>query len=302
MRNCILWFVSLALIACTTRPAEPERVAPDPRRAWEAVPTNGNAWVWINLSALRADPRFATLLASVPDATVGVLGNALRDAERGVVVATDAAFSDRVHILEGAWDGAALRAELLDGTNVARQRFAVEEIGESALFVAPGAPWAVAWDGARLLFTGPATALRPMLVATPRYPRTADPSPAMVARWEPPSMVTRALAQRLGRPELSAPLEALRRLDLEETMSAGVDLHLRAQFSNGEAVVSAQAAITALAAIGAAELQASLAPGTVAPMLDALTFERSDQQLDVWWELDRRTVQTALDAIAPEAP
>ena len=302
MRKWTPWIVSLALLACTARTEQPAPVAPEPRRAWEAVPDNGTAWVWVNLAALRAEPRFAPLLAAVPDDTLGVLGNALQVAERGVMVATDAVFSDRVHILEGTWDGDALRDELLGGTNVAAQRFAVEQIGDAALFEAEGAAWAVGWDGGRLLFTGPASAVRPMLVATPRYPRTPDPSAALVAGWAPPAMVTRAMAQRIGRPELAGPIESLTRLDLDASLGAGIDLHLRGQFRGGDAVVAAQSAVTAIAAIAATELLPPLAPGALAPTLDALTFERSDQQLDVWWEFDRRTVQAALDALGPVDP
>jgi hypothetical protein len=267
---------------------------------WNAVPAQASAWVVVDLARLRADGRFDSLLSTALPTSGpqndGQLGQALSYANRVLFAASDAFFSDRFHVLEGTWDGAALGAELESGEGVASEGMTEQALGRGTLWSAPSLPWAVAWDGGALLATGPPSALQ--LAFPPRPERTAPDwvgDAMLTAAWTPPSLVRGILADRIDRPELAEPIRALRNARLTVSAGAGLDMHLELHFANADQVEPGRAALEALVAIFALEF----VDAPLTESLRGLTFESraTDSALDVWWQIDRASLRTWLGLV-----
>lgn len=300
LRSILAILCVASLLGCQRAPSEPAPAPAPPRTVWDALPPAATAWGVVELGVLRADERFAPIIAAIgSEAGSGTFETALGRADRLLVHATDAFFSDRVHVLEGDWDANALHAELT-ATDAATGAMTPVDLGDDArVYVRDDAPWVIGTDGGALLLTGPRDSVEAALRAGRRgtRPRALEGTVA-TARWAPPELVRGALARRVGRPELATPVAGLEEAELSVSVGAGVDLALTTRFVDSTSAEAGQAALAAVLAVAAADL----APERVASWTDGLTLERQEATVRAWWEFDRAAVSELLALASPLLP
>lgn len=217
------------------------------------LPNADTAWAYVSLDAVREDPRLAPALASAA-AGDDVFARALAEADVWCVVATDALFSDRTNVLEGAWEPSAIARELTSGENSVGRAFEQLAVPGGVLWRAEGAPWVVASDGARLLLTGPEAHVRHLL-AQPRSARVAPESDAQIY-VAPAPLLREGAAMRLPREELAEPVRAIERVTVDLELGLGLDVVATVELESAEAVAPARAALQAAWIVLEGELQA----------------------------------------------
>lgn len=208
------------------------------------------AWATIDASRLRGDRDIGPLLTMF--LTPGdPISDALLGADEVAFAVLDAAAEQRVTLIRGPLDEAALRLTLTSDAVLGGGPFTAAPTARGTVYTRGGSSQAIGVAAPNVLIVGDVTSvLAAMAIGpTPGAPTSAPESGDLRATIELPTLARAAVAAAAP-DDVAALVRATRRLDLRVVLGNGIDLRAELALEPGTSPASAAAAIAALARAG----------------------------------------------------
>ncbi len=272
---------------------------PVARGPWGYV-GDATAWLHVDLQALRADERTRAVWEGqrilgerAPGGRAeGPFDDTIAGASALIVAWPDAGFAQRLNVVIGDLDGAALAEQLRSGTLVPGVAFQPESVAGTAVWTAAEAPWAVALPETGVLLTGDADAIRSALLGTGAAATPPNPGRILTADLSVRPAHRHVIHMIAARPEIQERLDEIERIRAEVVLGLGLDARIQLQAAPG--ADHGRLAVLVGLVLHAVLADADALSGTVATALREAarieTHETREEAVIVTWQLDRGTV------------